>query len=85
MINASNPANLFSEAKEVLSFIDFSNVSEYECHKFAISNKVQKYCDLWNKGYSLNDISNFTNKSIQTVRDKLRKGSKFNLTKYPKK
>ena len=85
MINASDPENLFSEAKKVLSFIDFTNVSEFECRKFAISNKVQKYFDLWNKGYSLDDISKFTNKSIQAVRNKLRKGSEFNLTNYPKK
>lgn len=77
--------NLYNIAKSVLTFIDFSNISEFECSKFATQNVVSKYCKLWNKGYSVEKISNKLDCSIQTVQTRLRQGNIYNLCNYDKK
>lgn len=84
-IDAREQSNLFAIAKQILSFIDFSNVSEFECGKFATQNVVSKYCKLWNKGYSVEKISNKLDCSIQTVQTRLRQGNIYNLCNYDKK
>lgn len=53
VIDARDQNNLYNIAKFVLTFIDFSNISAFECGKFATNNVVKKYCNLWNKGYSI--------------------------------
>lgn len=85
IIDARDQSNLYNIAKTTLSFIDFSNISEFECNKFAIQNTVKKFCELWNIGYSLEEISSKLNSSIQTVQRRLRQGSEYNLCVYDKK
>ena len=53
VIDTRDQNNLYNIAKFVLTFIDFSNISAFECGKFATNNVVKKYCNLWNKGYSI--------------------------------
>lgn len=84
-INASVKENIFNEAKQTLNFLDFSNVSEFECMKFSIQNKIQKYCDYWNNGFSLEEIAELTKSSKGTVQSKLRLGNTYNLCNYDKK
>lgn len=85
VIDARDQNNLYNIAKSVLTFIDFSNISEFECGKFATQNVVSKYCNLWNKGYSVEKISNKLDCSIQTVQTRLRQGNIYNLCNYDKK
>lgn len=85
IIDARNQENLFNNAKQILTFIDFSNISEFECGKFAVQNVELKYCNLWNKGYSIEKISNKLDCSIQTVQTRLRQGNIYNLCNYDKK
>ena len=85
VIDARDQNNLYNIAKSVLTFIDFSNISAFECGKFATNNVVKKYCNLWNKGYSVEKISNKLDCSIQTVQTRLRQGNIYNLCNYDKK
>ena len=85
IIDARDQNNLYNIAKSVLTFIDFSNISAFECGKFATNNVVKKYCNLWNKGYSVEKISNKLGCSIQTVQTRLRQGNIYNLCNYDKK
>jgi len=85
VIDARDQNNLYNIAKFVLTFIDFSNISAFECGKFATNNVVKKYCNLWNKGYSIEKISNKLDCSIQTVQTRLRQGNIYNLCNYDKK
>lgn len=84
IIDARDQDNLFETAKQTLTFIDFSNISEFECGKFAIQNVVLKYCDLWNQGYLLEEISNKLDCSIQVVQSRLRQGNFYKLCNYDK-
>lgn len=85
VIDARDQNNLYNIAKSVLIFIDFSNISAFECGKFATNNVVKKYYNLWNKGYSIEKISNKLDCSIQTVQTRLRQGNIYNLCNYDKK
>ena len=84
VIDARDQNNLYNIAKSVLTFIDFSNISAFECGKFATNNVVKKYCNLWNKGYSIDEISQKLNCSIGTVQRRLREGTQYNLCNYSK-
>lgn len=84
VIDAKNQNNLYNIAKSVLTFIDFSNISEFECGKFATNNMVKKYCQLWNKGYSIEEIAKRLDCSIGTVQRRLREGNQYNLCAYNK-
>lgn len=84
VIDARDQNNLYNIAKSVLTFIDFSNISAFECGKFATNNVVKKYCNLWNKGYSVDEISQKLNCSIETVQRRLREGTQYNLCNYSK-
>lgn len=84
VIDAKDQNNLYNIAKSVLTFIDFSNISAFECGKFATNNVVKKYCNLWNKGYSVDEISQKLNCSIETVQRRLREGNQYNLCNYSK-
>lgn len=72
VIDARDQNNLYDIAKSVLTFIDFSNISAFECGKFATNNVVKKYCNLWNKGYSIEKIAQKLDCSIGTVQRRLR-------------
>lgn len=85
IIDARDQNNLYNIAKLTLTFIDFSNISEFECGKFATNNSVKKYCNLWNKGYSIDEISQKLDCSIRTVQRRLREGNQYNLCNYSKK
>lgn len=84
IIDARDQKELYNTAKSILTFIDFSNISAFECGKFAINNVVKKYCDLWNKGYSIEEIANKLNCSTGTVQRRLREGHQYNLCVYNK-
>ena len=84
IIDARDQNNLYNIAKSVLTFIDFSNISAFECGKFATNNVVKKYCNLWNKGYSVDEISQKLNCSVGIVQRRLREGNKYNLCNYRK-
>lgn len=84
VIDAREQNNLYNMAKSVLTFIDFSNISTFECGKFATNNVVKKYCNLWNEGYSVDEISQKLNCSIGTVQRRLREGTQYNLCNYSK-
>lgn len=84
IIDAREQNNLYTEAKTALDFIDFSQVSEFECGKFAIYNAVKDVCELWNQGYQINEISEKTGKSLQTVQRRLRQAAQYNLCFYDK-
>ena len=84
VIDARDQNNLYNMAKSVLNFIDFSNISAFECGKFATNNVVKKYCNLWNEGYSVDEISQKLNCSIGTVQRILREGTQYNLCNYSK-
>ena len=84
VIDARDQNNLYNIAKSVLTFIDFSNISAFECGKFATNNVVKKYCNLWNKGYSVDEISQKLNCSVGIVQRRLRKGNQYNLCNYSK-
>lgn len=84
IINASDPRQLFKSAKNVLYFIDFTNISELECEKFANYKNIKDVCNLWNQGYILEEIHNQINKPIQSIQHKLRLGNKYGLCKYDK-
>ena len=84
VIDAREQDNLFKEAQAILDFIDFSQVSELECGRFAIYNSVKDICGLWNSGKSLEEISRKLNKSIGVIQSKLRLGNKYNLCIYDK-
>lgn len=84
VIDARDQNNLYNIAKSVLTFIDFSNISTFECGKFATNNVVKKYCNLWNKGYSVDEISQKLNCSVGIVQRRLREGNQYNLCNYSK-
>lgn len=84
IINASDPENLFESAKSILSFINFSSVSEIECEKFANYKSIKDECNLWNHGYTLDEIHIQLNKPIQSIQHKLRLGNKYGVCKYDK-
>ena len=84
IIDARKQDKLYLEAKSVLDFINFSQVSEFECGKFAIYNTVKDICELWNQGYQIDKISEKTRKSKQTVQSKLRLAAQYNLCFYDK-
>lgn len=83
-INACKSKKLFENAKNILTFIDFSTISELECEKFANYKTIKKECDLWNRGYSLEEIQAELNESIQSIQFKLRLGYKYNMCNYNK-
>ena len=84
IINASDKDKLFQEAKNILTFIDFTSVSELECEKFANYKNIKQACELWNQGCDIKEICNKLNKSLQTVQQKLRLGNKYNMCIYDK-
>ena len=84
VIDAMDQNNLYNTTKSVLTFIDFSNISAFECGRFATYNVVKKYCDLWNKGYTIEKISQKLDCSIETVQRRLREGNQYNLCVYSK-
>ena len=84
IINASEPNNLFQETKKILTFIDFTSVSELECEKFANYKNIKQACELWNQGCDIEEICNKLNKSLQTIQQKLRLGNKYNMCIYNK-
>lgn len=84
VIDARDQNNLYNMAKSVLTFIDFSNISTFECGKFATNNVVKKYCNLWNEGYSVDEISQKLNCSVGIVQRRLREGNQYNLCNYSK-
>lgn len=84
VIDARDQNNLYNMAKSVLTFIDFSNISAFECGEFAINNVVKKYCQLWNKGYSIEEIAKKLDCSIGIVQKRLREGNQYNLCNYNK-
>lgn len=84
IINASNPETLFEEAKKSLTFIDFTNISELECEKFANYKNIKQECELWNKGYNIEEIHDKLNTPLQSVQSKLRLGNKYNMCNYSK-
>lgn len=84
VIDAKDQNNLYNIAKSVLTFIDFSNISAFECGKFATNNVVKKYCQLWNKGYSIEEIVRKLDCSIGIVQRRLREGNQYNLCNYSK-
>lgn len=85
IIDARNQNELYNIAKSTLTFIDFSKVSSFECEKFAANNMVKKYCNLWNTGFTIDEISKKLDCSIQVVQSNLRHGAKYNLCNYNKK
>lgn len=85
IIDASEPKQLFQIAKNILNFIDFSNISELECEKFANYRSIAKECELWNQGYSIEEIHIKLNESAQSIKLKLRCGYKYNMCNYSKK
>lgn len=84
VIDARDQSNLYNIAKSVLTFIDFSKISALECGKFATNNVVKKYCQLWNKGYSIEKIAQKLDCPIETVQRRLREGNQYNLCNYSK-
>ena len=70
--------------KNILTFIDFSTISELECEKFANYKTIKKECDLWNRGYLLEEIQTELNESIQSIQSKLRLGYKYDMCNYNK-
>ena len=84
IINASEPDKLFQEAKNILTFIDFTSISELECEKFANYKNIKQACELWNQGCDIEEICNKLNKSLQTVQQKLRLGNKYGMCIYDK-
>lgn len=84
VIDAREQNNLFKEAQKILDFIDFSQVSELECGRFAVYNSVKDICSLWNSGKSIEYISQKLNKSVGVVQSKLRLGNKYKLCVYDK-
>lgn len=84
IINASEPKKLFQTAKNVLNFIDFSNISELECEKFANYKYIVNECKLWNQGFTLNEIHIKLKESIQSIQRKLCLGNKYNICNYNK-
>ena len=85
IIDASDPKQLFHAAKNVLSFIDFSKISELECEKFASYKRIIKECELWNQGYTLEEIHAQLKEPIQSIQQKLRLGNKYSICNYSKK
>ena len=84
IINASKPDKLFQEAKNILTFIDFTSISELECEKFANYKNIKQACELLNQGCDIEKICNKLNKSSQTVQQKLRLGNKYGMCIYDK-
>lgn len=84
VIDARNQNNLYNMTKSVLTFIDFTLISEFECGKFATNNVVKKYCQLWNKGCSVERIAQKLDCSIGTVQRRLREGNQYKLCIYDK-
>lgn len=84
IINASDRKILFQNAKETLTFIDFSKIFELECEKFANYKWIKQECDLWNNGYKLEEIREKLKESVQTIQQKLRLGKKYNMCNYSK-
>lgn len=84
IIDARDQNNLYNIIKSVLTFIDFSNISAFECGKFATNNVVKKYCNLWNKGYSVEEIVRKLDCSVGIVQRRLREGNQYNLCNYSK-
>lgn len=85
IINANKPANLFKEAKKTLTFIDFTNISELECEKFANHKNIKQECELWNQGHNIEEIHEQLGVPLQTVQQKLRLGNKYGMCNYSKK
>ena len=46
--------------------------------------RIIKYCNLWNKGYSVDEISQKLNCSVGIVQRRLREGNQYNLCNYSK-
>ena len=84
IINASDIDNLFEEAKKILTFINFTNISKTECIKFANYKNIKRECDLWNQGVSTKDIAIQLNESQFTVQNKLRIGDECDMCIYDK-
>lgn len=84
IINASNQETLFEEAKKILNFIDFTNVSKKECIKFANYKDIRQECELWNKGFSTHDIAEKLNEPLSKVQNKLRIGNECDMCIYDK-
>lgn len=85
IINASESDNLFQEAKKILTFIDFTTISELECEKFANYKNIKQECELWNQGYNIEEIHNKLHIPLQTIQQKLRFGDKYGMCSYNKK
>lgn len=85
IINASESDNLFQEAKKILTFIDFTAISELGCEKFANYKNIKQECELWNQGYNIEEIHNKLHIPLQTIQQKLRFGDKYGMCSYNKK
>ena len=57
---------------------------ELECEKFANYKNIKRECELWNKGYNINEIHNQLGISTYTIQQKLRLGNKYNICNYNK-
>ena len=84
IVNASNQEKLFEEAKKVLTFIDFENISKTECLRFANYKDIKQECELWNQGLDAHEIAKTLNKSLSTIQRKLRIGNECGMCIYDK-
>ena len=84
LVNASNKDDLFEEAKRILTFIDFTNISEIECLRFANYKNIRQECELWNKGFNTHDIANKLSEPLSTVQTRLRIGNDCGMCIYDK-
>ena len=85
IINASDKDKLFQEVKNILTFIDFTSISELECEKFANYKNIKQACELWNQGCDIEEICKRLHTPLQTVQHKLRLGNKYGICNYSKK
>ena len=84
IVNASNTDDLFEEAKRILTFIDFTNISEIECLRFANYKNIKQECELWNQGFNTHDIANKLSEPLSTVQTRLRIGNESGMCIYDK-
>lgn len=84
VIDARNKNNIYPKAVHICDFIDFRLVRKSECERFANYKKIYKECDLWNQGFSIDDICKKLNESKTVVQSKLRIGNNCNMCYYSK-
>lgn len=67
---------------ELSTLFDFENFDWMDCHAKSMKSDIKEACDLYNKGYNVNEIATLLNHNVTSIRNYLHKGTEIGWCNY---